>query len=69
MYSIKLNQYKDVSFINLLENNWQKETIAFNKNIHKYQSSSSFNLLKSELNTYGDKAMIELFNYFKNKHE
>jgi len=63
-YTITLSQSSDTSFITLLKNNKQQATIPYFQKTHKYRSDSDFKSLSTEFNTYGDKAMIELFNYF-----
>ena len=63
MISIRLERYKTGSVITLFEDKVHIAAIAYGDRVHAYRSDADFNSLNTELKTYGDKAMIELFEY------
>jgi hypothetical protein len=63
-YSINLSTYKDVSFINLLDGDRVDKTLTFR---NKYTGENIFKSLKTEMVTYGDKSLLDLFNYYLTK--
>jgi hypothetical protein len=64
MKKIQLKHYETGSVINLFEDNRQLESITYTRNIHKYESESDYKTLVTEMNTYGEKGLMETFRYF-----
>lgn len=63
MIKIRLERYETGSVITLLEDDKHISSIVYTRKIHEYESDSDFKSLTSELKTYGDTAMIELYDY------
>lgn len=56
---------KDHSYIVLNNGVNDVDQINYGRRIHKYESESDFKTLKTELATYGEKAMMQVWDYFK----
>lgn len=62
---VRLTQYKDHSVITLFSNKDEHlGSIVYKRSIHEYESGADYKTLSTEHDTYGDDALVELFNYF-----
>jgi hypothetical protein len=62
----KLEQAKSYSVVTLFDDDHKHiGSITYQRKIHKFESENDYKMLVTEDKTYGDKAIIELFNYLK----
>lgn len=64
VHRIELSHYETGSTISLYYGERHKGSITYTRNIHQFESDNDFSNLNTEMKTYGDRALLELFDYY-----
>ena len=65
MLTLTLKHYGSGSVIVLRDGLRHTGEIFYTRKIHRYEAGNDYMTLVTEMKTYGDNAVLELFNYFK----
>lgn len=69
MLKFTLKHYTTGSVIVQFDDNRQMAQLTYTRKIHKYEASSDYDRIVTQLKTYGDAEALEEFNRIKSKQE
>ena len=69
MLRFELSHYGTGSVITCLDGLHHNGAIVYTRKIHRYESDADFSTIKTELQTYGERAAYEIFTYFRDSRK